>query len=118
MSLWRIASDVPGRMAAWPGWDVALIWAWPIRRDAEARNVCVGVAAGKGELESIAHESRQAIETLGRSAVMAVLDEVDPPRRVHRSTTGLLRDPNRDARSLRRSEEACLLVRRTDRLGL
>jgi hypothetical protein len=89
MAPWRITSEAPGWIAQWPGWDVEFVWSWPIERQGLARTVSVGVANGSAELSEIADESRQAVVTFGRSAVMAVLDREDPPRRIAVTTTGL-----------------------------
>lgn len=89
MGRWRITSQAPGQMATWPGWDVEFVWVWPIERDGKARTVCVGVAAGGAELEEIAEESRRAIDTLGRSAVIAVLDNDEPPNQITITSSGL-----------------------------
>jgi hypothetical protein len=66
---------------------VDFVWSWPIERRGEARTVSVGLASGSAEL--VADESRHAVDTLGRSAVTAVLDRDDPPRRITIISTGV-----------------------------
>jgi hypothetical protein len=89
VELWRITSEAPGWLAEWPGWDVDFVWSWPIERQGQVRTVSVGVARGAAEAGDVAADSRHALESRGRSAVVAVLDRDEPPRRITIASAGL-----------------------------
>jgi hypothetical protein len=71
-------------------WDIG--WAWLIARDDDRRHVVVYVAGGRLNVEELADESRQAIQTSGRSAVSEVLGEDEPPARLVVTSDGTRRE--------------------------
>ena len=67
--------------------DIDVGWAWDIARDGEQRTVRVEVAGGRLNMPSLPDDSRQAIETNGRSAITLFL--TDPPERLLVSSDGV-----------------------------
>jgi hypothetical protein len=71
------------------GFDMDVGWAYDIARDTDRRTVSVIVAGGRLRSNDLPMESQRAIETKGRSAVEAVLEQDEPPRYLIISSGGV-----------------------------
>ena len=65
-------------------------WLWTITRGDQAVNVVIEISgtAWSSDPPGLPEDTRQALETDGRSELLKVLDEDDPPRVIHCGTTG------------------------------
>jgi hypothetical protein len=72
-----------------PGVD-ARGWLWKITRGDQAVNVVIEISgtAWSSDPLDLPEDTRQALETDGRTELLKVLDEDDPPRVIHCGTTG------------------------------
>jgi hypothetical protein len=84
---WEITANL-GRHAR-PGVD-ARGWLWEITRDGESAQVLIEISetAGSGDPSRLPEDTRQALETDGRSELLKVLDQDDPPSLIHCGATG------------------------------
>jgi hypothetical protein len=71
--------------------DAAVCWAYELERGGERRLLTVEVtrAAAIADKSAAAEEVRRALTTRGSSAVMAVIDRDQPPRRLVVDTRGI-----------------------------
>jgi hypothetical protein len=67
-------------------------WLWAIRRRAETRRVAIEISetAWSSDPVSLPDDTRQALETDGRTEVLKLLDQDDPPRAVRCGTAGCM----------------------------
>jgi len=86
---WRIVGGPRSYSSTPDGADIDIGWAWDIARKEDHRTVRVEVAGGRVDMPSLPEESRQAIQTHGRSAVASLLDSPDPPERVLVTSSGI-----------------------------
>lgn len=65
-------------------------WLWKITRGDQAVNVVIEISgtAWASDRLGLPDDTRQALETDGRTELLKVLDEDDPPRVIHCGTTG------------------------------
>jgi hypothetical protein len=65
-------------------------WLWTITRGGQAVNVVIEISgtAWSSDPQALHEETRQALETDGRTELLKVLDEDDPRRVVHCGTAG------------------------------
>lgn len=71
------------------GRDISIGWARDIEKEGQARTVTVCVAESMVDLNGLPDECRTALQTKGRSATEAVLDEDVPPRYIAVTSAGL-----------------------------
>ena len=64
-------------------------WVYRIEREGESRDIRADVSGTADASDDVVRESRDAIRTLGRSAIVPLLDEDDPPERVMITTGGI-----------------------------
>ena len=86
---WRIIEDPHEYTHTPEGADIDVGWAWQIQRGDERRTIRVEVAGGRLGMADLPMDSREAIQTEGRSAIMALLGESDPPTRVLVTSSGI-----------------------------
>jgi hypothetical protein len=84
---WEISANL-GRHER-PGVD-ARGWLWEITRGAQVARVLVEISgpAWPSDPLRLPEDTRQALETDGRTELMKVLDQDDLPRVIHCGTTG------------------------------
>ena len=84
---WEISANL-GRHQR-PGVD-ARGWLWAITRGDQAAEVVIEISgtAWSSDPLRLPEDTRQALETDGRSELIKVLDQDDPPRVIHCSSTG------------------------------
>jgi hypothetical protein len=71
------------------GADIDLGWAWEVERAGERRTIRVEVAGGRLGSGDLPRESQDAIATQGRSAIMPLLTQPEPPTRVLVTSSGI-----------------------------
>jgi hypothetical protein len=71
--------------------DFDIGWVWAIARGGERRNIVVYVAGGRLGSSELTDESNSAISTSGRSAVVDVLGDEDPPEQLVVTSNGISR---------------------------
>jgi hypothetical protein len=72
-----------------PGVD-ARGWLWTIKRGEQAMDVAIEISgtAWSSDPLGLPEVTRQALETDGRTELLKVLDQDDPPRVIHCGSTG------------------------------
>jgi hypothetical protein len=65
-------------------------WLWEITRDAEVAQVVIEISntAWSSDPLGLPDDTRQALATDGRAELLKVLQQDDPPRVIHCSSTG------------------------------
>jgi len=65
-------------------------WIWKITRSDQALNVVIEISgtAWSSDPQGLPEDTRQALETDGRTELLKVLDVDDPPRVIHCGATG------------------------------
>lgn len=69
--------------------DIDVGWSWQIEREGERRTIRVEVAGGRLDMADLPRESQEAIRTQGKSAIMPLLKESDPPTRLLVTSSGI-----------------------------
>ena len=86
---WRIAAGPREYEKGADEADIDIGWAWEIERQGESRTVRVEVAGGRLTSRDLPDDSKLAIRTHGRSAIVALLADPDPATRVLITTSGI-----------------------------
>lgn len=91
MVTWFRFADKPADVfRTTPDADVDIVWSWRVGRlGADPRHVKVEVAGGCLHSRDLPRESKEAIRTLGASAVDAFRDEDELPHRLVVSSLGV-----------------------------
>jgi hypothetical protein len=94
---WEIRANL-GRHAR-PGVD-ASGWLWEITRDDDIAHVLIEISgtASSSDPLRLPDDTRQAIETDGRTELLKVLAQDNPPRIIHCGSAGCTHSPAEDAR--------------------
>jgi hypothetical protein len=84
---WEIKANLGRHMPAGAG---AHGWRWEITRGAEVAQVVIEISEGAWSSDplSLPEDTRHALETDGRSALLKVLDQDDPPRVIRCGSSG------------------------------
>ena len=91
MTLWQNVSGASAYDEYQHGPDIDGGWDWTLRSETgEERTISVEVAGGEIDSSEMPEECRRAIGSEGWSAIVAHLDDAQPPRRITVSTRGLL----------------------------
>lgn len=96
---WHIAAGPREYERGADGADIDIGWAWDIRRHGEQRTVRVEVAGGRLNSRDLPDDSREAIQTRGRSAIAPLLAESDPATRVLITSSGILTRQHTEVRT-------------------
>jgi hypothetical protein len=93
---WRISSNLG--LHARTGVD-ARGWLWEIAREARVAQVLIEVSgtAWSSDPRALPDDTRQALETDGRTELLKVLEEDDPPRVIHCGCRGCTYSPAEEA---------------------
>ena len=90
---WRLVGGPREYSEAPEGADIDVGWMFDIEREGERRTVRVEVAGGRLGMPDLPRESKDAIQSQGRSAISPLLTQSDPPTRVLVTSGGLFTRP-------------------------
>ncbi len=84
---WQIKANLGRHIRAGAG---AHGWRWEITRGAQVAQVVIEISeqAWSSDPRSLPEDTRHALETDGRSALLKVLDQDDPPRVIRCGSSG------------------------------